>query len=657
MSARTLALWVLLLSVSSAAGIFWWQRSITTDAAPQPAETIQATDDEPRHARIDDSARILAPFGPRLGRMADAFNDDIGIDVHVVTRVDGATPIETQAVELFERRKVAREAPTGGILIVLDPKLRAARIEVGYSLEAVMTDLQMGRLARDQLAPYASYGAAGMAVMDVLHHLRDRALFAAARGELALPDQFRNTPDYLRYQRFLSGGAGSQTRLDAQPIDADLKAPVPADRRAKYAPGATPQESVAALQRVMRDLAGDPTLELFTEGSRLMRRHYPVAPFEEWQREELIARSQPLDYRIKGDLAVASSLRPASGFVPVLLRRQGGLWRVDLVETWKNLFFDPQGDYFLRNSNTPYAFGLAEFGRGGHHDIDALKLISGTIEGDLALLEGRNDPLSALRRGELWLRNAFVFPPALQAYEAALKAAPEDPLILEVFGSRAQYLGFPELAIPALEKIGRGLEFTLATAYDEMNDLDGAQRWVDAALEENPYEPTALEWQEHLARRRGNEQDLKRAQAESARLRNRPGQAFKPVVLHFEPANPRYEADTTVNIGGTEVHDHGHFGVTIHNTSAREVEIERVHLTSLGTARASGLGDIKNYWTYEAGKNRLRAGEWRYFEKEWGFVVDTGHLHVRYVFHVCWHGVDDMPRVRQCRTQWLDMLP
>jgi len=43
------------------------------------------------------------------------------------------------------------------------------------------------------------------------------------------------------------------------------------------------------------------------------------------------------------------------------------------------------------------------------------------------------------------------------------------------------------------------------------------------------------------------------------------------------------------------------------------------------------------------------------FDKLWGFTVDTGHEHVRYVFETCWHGVGET--VRQCRTQWVDVLP
>jgi len=150
---------------------------------------------------------------------------------------------------------------------------------------------------------------------------------------------------------------------------------------------------------------------------------------------------------------------------------------------------------------------------------------------------------------------------------------------------------------------------------------------------------------------------LANARAESARVAKLPGRPFEPVYLFFYPKKPVHDAKTTLNIGGTTVYDHSHFGVTMQNTSGREIEIESVILSSLGDAAKSGLGDIKNYWTYKSGKNRLKAGEYIYFERDWGFTVDTGHTHVRYAFRTCWHGVDAAPPVRQCRTQWVDTMP
>jgi len=497
----------------------------------------------------------------------------------------------------------------------------------------------------------------GMALMDVLHYLRDQAFLDAARGNLELPEKSRQLPEYLRYQQFLSGGAGGRAQLSKVPADEDLKKTVTAGQRALYAPAPSPRGSVEAYLRATSDLAGDPTLELFTEGSQLQRANYPLAPFEQLERLETIEASKPLTYSLNEDYAVVSSRKPAKGFVPILLHREGGLWRVDLVETWKNLFFDADGNYFLRNSNTPYAGGLAQFGKGGYNPISALPLRAASIAAELADLEPRQDVLSTLRRGELWFRNTFVFPRAWLAYEEALRKAPKDPLVLETLGSRAQYLGFPEIAIPALEQIGTGLELTIAAAYDEKGDRAGAERWIARLLEENPLDYYALQWREYLAKQSGDPARLERAKRELAEVAGDPSRAFDPVTLWFHPEDPVFEPKSTIVVGGTTVYDHCHFGVTLRNTSRREVEIENVTLASLGTAAVSGLGDIKNYWTFPTGNHRLRAGEAVYFDKDWGFVVDTGHEHVRYVFRVCWHGTNSPTRLRQCRTQWIDSLP
>ncbi|MEP7246990.1 MAG: TPM domain-containing protein [Gammaproteobacteria bacterium] len=662
MTPRTLALIAVLLLVGGAAlGLRAFNRddasSGVTDgpAQPQGKDNPYSAIRQPEHPRVSDAAGILAPFNARLGRDADALYDDLGIDIHIVTSTDTSQTIEAQSVQVMQQRKIGADAPTGGLLILLNPKLASARIEVGYSLEQALTDLHMGRIARDQLAPYTSYGAAGMAVMDVLHYLRDHVYLSAALGNLTLSEDFRQKPAYLEYQRFVSGGAGAKTALSAVPMDADLKSPVPTSKRALYAPSANAEESVAAFLRATAELAGDPTLELFTEGSRLMRKYYPFARFEELQRLERIQSAQPLEILRHDEYAVATSKRAPKGFVPILLHREQGLWRVDLVETWKNLFFNGEGNYYLRNSNTPYAFGLAQFGEGRYQDIAALPLGKESLTEALAALDGKTDTLSTLRRAELWLRNAFVFPQAYSAYEAARRLSPEDPLVLETLGERALYLGFPEITIAMPERIGRGAELTLAEAHNDTGDAKAAERWVDRALDENPYDLYALQWKQFLARQEHREDEAEHLNETMAKLMQNPSRKAGPVELFFNPSVPKYDPLTTVDVNGTQVYDHSNFRVTMRNASRREVEIESVTLASAGTAGPSGLGDVKGYWTYPSGKNRLQAGEYISFDKLWGFVVDTGHQHVRYVFRTCWHGVGTT--VRQCRTQWVDAMP
>ena len=652
---RTIVLLALLLLVAGAAIWFRSVREVTESRAAIAHAPARPQLTVARHARVSDEANILAPFTVRLGRMADDFYKDLGIDIHVVTLDEAGSQIEVQADRIFRERKIGATAPTGGLLVILNPAVHSARIEVGYSLEGGLTDLHMSRLARGQLAPYASYAIAGMAVMDVLHYLRDQVYLSAALGDIQLGEEFRTGRSYDEYARFISGGAGARTALSALPMDADLKRPVPAEKRARFAPSADIKESVAAFLRATSDLAGDPSLELFTEGSRLMRAHYPFARFEELKRLERIEASLPLEYKVAGDYAVATSLRPVTGFAPVLLHREQGLWRIDLVETWKNLFFNPDGDHFLRNSNTPYASLLAQFGEGRHFDIAPLPLGNESIAEALARLESRTDVLSKLQRAEIWLRNAFLFPRALAAYEQALQAAPSDPLVLETFADRAMYLYFPELAIPALEKIGRGVELDLAEAYNNLEDEKAARTWVDRALAENPYDWQALHWRKFLAEQHGTRQDVERVKAAIETVAADPGRSFSPVVLQFGPAQPKFHPETTLESDGVTVFDHSNFSVAMTNTSNRPVEIESVHLTSHGTASASGLGDVRNYWTFPAGNHLLRPRETVRFDKLWGFTVDTGHEHVRYSFRLCWQGVGT--NMRQCRTQSVDVLP
>jgi hypothetical protein len=178
---------------------------------------------------------------------------------------------------------------------------------------------------------------------------------------------------------------------------------------------------------------------------------------------------------------------------------------------------------------------------------------------------------------------------------------------------------------------------------------------VGRALAEDPYDLRALQWKKLLAERAKHSDEAREAaEALAALSQDAQGKAY-PLTLSFTPGVPKYEPEKTIDVDGIRVYDHSKFAVALRNPSRRSVDVESVVLTSAGNAAPSGLGDVKGYWTYPAGGTRLRAGETVSFEKQWGFTVDTGHDHVRYVFRTCWHGVEST--VRQCRTQWVDALP
>lgn len=670
MNARVLALALVLLAALG--GLAWQYGLVGAERSPAPRAALsrsgpERTRDygasrpsalarEEHPGTVADEAGRLRYFRSHLESTARAWREDLGVAVHVATLHAPEEPVDRLAPEIFELRRIGADAPTGGLLILLNPAREEARIEVAYALEPALPDAVVGRITTDQLAPYAASDvAAGMAVMDALHYLKNHLYLAAIREELALDAEFRARPEFRRKARYLSGGAGAQVDLTKIPKDADWKAPVPEERRARYAPSSEPLESAETYLRTRRELVGDPSLRLYTPATRVFLSRYPFAPFEALERAAKVEASRPLRVRVQGDRAVVSSEDPAHGFIPILLHRQDGLWRVDLAETFKNLFFDGEGEYRQVNSNHPYAFGLSAFGSARPRDVAAFALDGDALGELVARLEAKDGALFDYLLAELLFRNAFAAMDALKHYERAAVRAPNAALFRHRLADRAFYLGLMDLAAEAYGELGPYAALERARAYRRMREHAAAEEAVRVALERNARNREAL----RLLRAILEAKDESEAAREVARrleaVKEDPLERWRPVEIEFDPARPVLHVGEPVRIEGTRVYDHSEFSVTLRNRSRRAVEIERVRVTSTGTGHRSGLGDIKDYWSYPSGSGRLDAGESVSFHKQWGFTRDTTHVQLSYLFDLCWKGVEEGER--QCRTERLDLLP
>jgi len=67
-------------------------------------------------------------------------------------------PIEEYANLLFEKWGIGKKGKDNGILILVSIKERLIRIEVGYGLEAIITDGIAGEIIRKNIAPYFREG-------------------------------------------------------------------------------------------------------------------------------------------------------------------------------------------------------------------------------------------------------------------------------------------------------------------------------------------------------------------------------------------------------------------------------------------------------------------------------------------------------------------
>ncbi|MGH8250930.1 MAG: TPM domain-containing protein [Steroidobacteraceae bacterium] len=634
----------------------WFRKSPPYAAESQDPAVAAASIDALAAApagRVVDPDGIAGVFAEHLVQMGDTHLHDLGVDIQIVIAGLHDGDIGAAAARLFNARRIGEDSPTGGILILVDPRNRRAKIEVSHALEGVLTDGTVGWVAKNQLAPYASYNAIGMALMDTMHMITDYLYVAALQGRLVLGEQFKARAEYQSRAESLSGGAGAATDIKDVRFDDHFKRPVGQDRATLYAPSSDPLESAEAFSRALRDMVGDPGLALFTPESGLMRSIQPVAPFEYRQRFARLEESRPLRAIVRGDYAVVTSERPAHGFVPILLKRIDGSWRVDAVETWKNLFFGPDGEYFLRNANTPYLFGLSKYGRAESLDALALPIPASELPELINRLQSQETALAHFRLGEIYFRNTFSALTALHHYETAVALAPRDPLYAEVLAERYLHLWFPDAAIRLLQKQGPYAYLKLARAQLMAEDLPAAEQALNKALELNPFSVDALWLLADLSGRQGDAETKEQLVALVHGLqRDRLGHA-KPVALTFKPAGPQFHANGRVRVAETDVYGYSEFAVTMTNTSGRPVRIEKVILRSLGDAASSGLGDIVGYFRFPDVDRVLSAGASASFHKEWGFVTPIKDRRMTYQFETCWQGLDE-PK-RQCAIQRLHL--
>jgi len=105
--------------------------------------------------RVTDNAEILSADAERritahLKEHEDRTTNQIA--VLTVPTLDGES-VEEFAVKVFEGWKLGQKGKDNGVLVVVAPRERRMRIEVGYGLEGTLTDAHASRIIRDVMTP------------------------------------------------------------------------------------------------------------------------------------------------------------------------------------------------------------------------------------------------------------------------------------------------------------------------------------------------------------------------------------------------------------------------------------------------------------------------------------------------------------------------
>jgi len=165
--------------------------------------------------RVMDNAEILTEGMRRsLTERLKAHEDRTGNQIAVLTvpTLDDES-IEEYAVAVFGAWKLGKKGKDNGVLIIIVPKARRMRIEVGYGLEGTLTDSLAGRIIRNAMAPRFKAGdydggvESGVnAVLDVLEKGEAAALEGDAGKEAQTSSGFNlDAPDMPITMRILFG--------------------------------------------------------------------------------------------------------------------------------------------------------------------------------------------------------------------------------------------------------------------------------------------------------------------------------------------------------------------------------------------------------------------------------------------------------------------
>ena len=142
----------------------------TAHAQEPPPELTQPVND---FAGVVDSASVR-----EIEALIRSLQQATG-DVVVVATVDSLSPyanIDEYAVKMFENRGrgIGERGRDNGLLIVVAVKERMVRVEVGYELEAFITDGFAGETRREVMAPYFRQGEFGEGLLAGTQHIVSR---------------------------------------------------------------------------------------------------------------------------------------------------------------------------------------------------------------------------------------------------------------------------------------------------------------------------------------------------------------------------------------------------------------------------------------------------------------------------------------------------
>lgn len=406
-------------------------------------------------SRIDDPAGALDVARSQIEREIDRFGRDLGIGVRIVTTANAEDP-QALATSLLAVEPALSWHATGAAVLVLHTRDGRIGVATSEAVSRVAPKPIVDAELVSRVVPFLDGPLLGVAFASGLARLRDHLLVQAANGTLELD------------------GDVSQRSIVARVIEHER---VSAARCSWVAiePGTDLSESVEAFRCALVRGAANASAALFTAPSRVQLARKPLLAFESRARAVALETGRPWSVSQAGDrAAVQPAGKGTTDFVPVLLLRDQGKWRVDLVEMGKSFRSHDGSHWHQANAQGPYWLALGGKPGAGEFcdDLTPIELWGESLEDAITRLEHSDGPIAKLRLAEILLRNAWLPGEALVRWDEALALSKDDLATADVFAHRTEYLGHPLLGAIAIAPFGPPAAQRLAVLLLRAGNID-----------------------------------------------------------------------------------------------------------------------------------------------------------------------------------------
>ncbi len=308
---------------------------------------------------IDDPATLLSVDArQRIENQAQSLLQHQQIQLLVAVLPHSTNDLDGQAVKIFAQHRLGEVTGAArGILLLIDPFSSQVRLEIGYDLECLFTDVFIARIEREQMAPFFTAGRIAHGIEASVELLVSHTTRAdAGETNTAVNTNGSNTAP-------LSGGAGARSVI---PVGSDLPIKDQVVDPLTFTAGTTPLDTLKRYRLSLQRRIKDPNLDIYTPATQQFFSQWLVTDGQQNNALRDLERGLPMaevfEAEATGERLVVIRF-PVSQRqnAPYFLRYSGYGWQLDFATMSRVLGFNHRNQWHQRSTDHPFGFAFSDW--------------------------------------------------------------------------------------------------------------------------------------------------------------------------------------------------------------------------------------------------------------------------------------------------------